>query len=64
MAVYTRYVDADAVAGGDGQSLGTVDGTHIDNDGSGHRPYASLSAWEAAEQAAHGATDDDIVNCG
>jgi hypothetical protein len=23
-----------------------------------------LSAWEAAEQAAHGATDDDIVNCG
>ena len=64
MAVYTRYVDCDAVAGGDGQSLGVVDGTHIDNDGSGHRPYSGLNAWVAAEQDTSGATDDDIVYCG
>ena len=44
----TRYVDPDATPGGDGQSAGTVSGNTVINDGSGHRPYASLSIWEAA----------------
>jgi len=44
----TRYVDPDATVGGDGQSAGTLSGTDVINDGSGHRPYKTLSAWEAA----------------
>jgi len=57
MATYTRFVDPDATAGGDGQSKA------LTNDGEGHRAYASLNEWEAAEQSAHGATDTDIVIC-
>jgi hypothetical protein len=55
MAVYTRYVDPDAAAGGDGTTA-ALSGANC--------AYVSLNAWEAAEQAAHGATDDDIVYCG
>jgi len=53
MAVYTRYVDPDSVGGNGTEAILT--GTNA--------AYVSLNAWDAAEQAAHGATDDDIVNC-
>ena len=55
MAVVTRYVNTASTAGGDGTTNGTAGAT---------RAYASLSEWEAAEQAdLVTATDTHIVNC-
>lgn len=54
MATYTRYVDPNSTTGGDG-TVQTLTGST--------RAYLTLNAWEAAQQAAHGATDTDIVIC-
>lgn len=53
MATFTRYVNPDSTAGGNGTTNATT---------GANRAYVSMSAWEAAEQASI-ASGSDIAEC-